>query len=490
MRFLGLDAGTSACKALLVDESGRRHGFARIAYPPSTTQLAGADGRREADPEVWWQAARLAIAACLRESDEPPAALGLTGATLVPILVDAAGHLLRPAIRWDDTRAIAEAAELRARLPPERLREALGADFPISPAWPLPRLLWLRRHEPAVLERAAGMLQPKDYLALLLTGEIGSDPASCRGLVNLLTGQRPDDLLAALDLPAGVVPPQRPPHAVLGMVREGLGIPGLPAGVPVAVGTADFPAALLGLGLDAPGEAFHVAGTTDHLGLLTERRPPSGSSHPLLWAPDEATGVLYGVISSGGGAWQWFCDAFAVDPSRALAEAATAPAGADGLLFLPYLRGERTPHWNPRARGAFFGLTAGHQRAHLARAVLEGVALALRRVLELVDAQAGQRVALVRAGGGPAATGAGLWNRIKANSWKRPLAIAAEPEISALGAATLAARAMGVHLDRASAAGAMCRAGEVVEATPAEVAVYEEVYPRYQALDAALSPLF
>jgi xylulokinase len=506
MLFLGIDVGTSACKALLVDERGCRRAFARVPYEPDPSftlppdNLIPSSGRSEADPEIWWRAAQAAVGECLTGSGEPPAAIGLTGATLVPILVDAAGKPLRPAMLWDDARAVAETDELRERVAPEELRQALGGDLPLSPSWPLPRLLWLRRHEPEVLEQTASVLQPKDYVRLRLTGEIASDSRSCLGLVNLLTGEPPLDLLATLGLSPGVVPPILPPEAPAGQVRTVLEISELPAGLPVAVGTADFPAALLGLGVNRLGAMFHVAGTTDHLGVLTPRRLPDSPTHPLLWTPDEEAGTLYGVISSGGGAWSWFCEAFELEPATAIAEAAAVPPGAEGLLFLPYLRGERTPLWNPRARGVFLGLTAQHRRAHLARAVLEGVAFALRRVLELAQASCsdeGREASeerWVRAGGAPAGPsphgGPGLWNEIKASVWGRPLAVMAETEVSALGAAMLAARAAGAFADRRQAVDAMVRIAAICEPRQEESRAYDEAYRNYRSLDTAVAPLF
>ena len=395
----------------------------------------------------------------------------------------------RPAISWQDTRARLEATEVRDRLGRARLAGILGIDLPPGPAWPLPRLLWLSRHAPADLARAWRLLLAKDFVAFRLTGELATDASSWRGLLRLPGSEIAVELLRELDLPLDLLAARLPPSAVMGQVSPAAAEAcGLAAGTPVVTGWNDLNCGLLGTGVVRPGMGFDIGGTSEHLGLAL----PAGGSLPtegLMLAPylgDDpacASRVCYGVTSAGGGSLEWYANALAPAASTQAdleAAAASAPPGAGGLIFLPYLNGERAPIWDADARGVFFGLNSAHRHAHLARAVLEGVAFSLRQVLALVETAAGARIERVHASGGPARLA--LWNQIKADVLGRPLVIPRETHAACLGAAMLAAIGSGWFAGAAPAAEAMVQFASEVEPNLANAARYDALFAVYAGL--------
>ncbi len=488
---LGLDLGTSSVKAGLYDAAGRTHGSGQAGYPITR----GQGGLAEQLPEDWWQAASAAVRQALREGGVAPervAAAGLSGQVGTHVLLDRAGQPLRPAISWQDTRARLEAVEVRDRLGRARLAENLGLDLPPGAAWPLPRLLWLSRHAPADLARAWRLLLAKDYVAFRLTGELATDASSWRGLLRLPGAEIAVELLRELDLPLDLLAARLPPSAVMGHVSPAAAEAcGLAAGTPVVTGWNDLNCGLLGTGVVRPGMGFDIGGTSEHLGLAL----PAGGPLPadgLMLAPylgDDLAGasraarVCYGVTSAGGGSLDWYANALAHAAGTQAdleAAAASAPPGAGGLIFLPYLNGERAPMWDADARGVFFGLNSAHRQAHFARAVLEGVAFSLRQVLALVEAAAGARVDRLHASGGPARLA--LWNQIKADVLGRPLVIPRETHAACLGAAMLAAIGSGWFSGAAPAAEAMVQFASDVQPNPANSARYDALFAVYAGL--------
>ena len=471
--LVGLDIGTTGVKALAVSPEGDILGGAEEAYPFETPR----PGWSEQDPDSWWRAAEAALAAL------PPgevAGIGLSGQMHGLVLLDEEGQILRPAILWNDQRTAAECKEIEERVGLARLIELTGNRA--LPGFTAPKLLWVRRHEPEVYERVAHVLLPKDYVRLRLTGERASDAADASGTLLLDVGRRrwSTELLSALDVPAAWLPPVLESPDVSGRTA---------AGLPVAAGAGDQAAGALGVGVDRPGPLSVVLGTS---GVVFAALPgyaaePMGRVHAFCHAVPGAWHAM-GVMLSAAGSLQWLRDVLARGESFAAltAEAEGWPPGAEGLAFLPYLAGERTPHADPSARGAFVGLSLRHDRGALVRAVLEGVAYGLRDSLELLRAL-GVEPRAARVSGGGARSG--LWLRILASVLDLPLERTAVEEGAAYGAALLGGVAAGAFGNVHEAVAATVRVTETIEPMPAWRETYASGYDRYRALYPALRPL-
>jgi xylulokinase len=471
--LIGLDVGTTGVKALAVSPSGEVLDRAEEEYPLSTPR----PGWSEQEPEDWWRAAEAALA---RLDAFAAAGIGLAGQMHGLVALDEADRVLRPAILWNDQRTAAECAEIEERLGLERL-VALTGNRALT-GFTAPKVLWLRRHEPEVYGRIAHLLLPKDYVRLRLTGERASDVADASGtLLFDVAGRRwSDEMLAALDvspawLPAVLESPER-----TGTTEHG---------VPVAAGAGDQAAGALGVGVQGPGPLSVVLGTSGVVfaALASYASDAEARVHAFCHAVPGAWHAM-GVMLSAAGSLRWFRNAFApgAEYDALVAEAARSEPGAEGLLFLPYLSGERTPHADPDARGAFVGLTTRHDRGALVRAVLEGVAYGLRDSLELLR-ELGVRPAVGRASGGGARSD--LWLRIVASVLGLPLERTAVEEGAAYGAALLGGVAGGVFADVGEAVRACVRVRDVVEPEPAWQEIYDVGYARFRAAYPALRPL-
>jgi xylulokinase len=464
--LVGIDVGTTGVKAVAISPEGEVLARAERGYPLSTPR----PGWSEQDPEDWWRATEAALA----ELDVGEiAGIGFSGQMHGLVVLDDAGRALRPAILWNDQRTAAECAEIEERVGLERLI-ALTGNRALT-GFTAPKLLWLRHNEPETYSRIRHVLLPKDYVRLRLTGERAIDAADASGTLLLDVANRrwSEEVLEALELPREWLPRVLESPDVAGETT---------AGIPVAAGAGDQPAAALGVGIDGPGPLSVVLGTSGVVlaALPAYRADPEARVHAFCHAVPGGWQAM-GVMLSAAGSLQWLHDVAAPDvPFDALlAEAARWEPGADGLVFLPYLAGERTPHADPDARGAFAGLELRHDRGALVRAVLEGVAFGLRDSLELlrllgVDADRG------RASGGGAR--GRLWLSIVASALGLPLELTAVEEGSAFGAALLGGVAAGVFADVHEAVARCVRVRDVVEPEPGCAAVYEELYPRYRAL--------
>ncbi len=460
-------------KAIAVSPEGVVVGRAEQAYPLSTPR----PGWSEQDPEDWWRASVAALAALGRVE---VLGIGLSGQMHGLVCLDEVGAVLRPAILWNDQRTGAECAEIEERIGIERL-VALTGNRALT-GFTAPKLLWLRRHEPDVYARIARILLPKDYVRLRLTGAWAIDAADASGTLLLdVAGRRwSDEVLAALEIPPAWLPPVLESPEVSGRTAEG---------VPVAAGAGDCAAAAIGVGIDRPGPLSVVLGTS---GVVFAALPgyacdPQARVHAFCHAVPGAWHAM-GVMLSAAGSLQWFRDRLAPDTGfpDLLAEAERWPPGAEGVLFQPYLAGERTPHADPRARGAFVGLELRHDRGALVRAVLEGVSFGLRDSLELLRSL-GVEADRARVSGGGAR--GGLWLRILASVLGLPLETTVAEEGSAYGAALLGGVAAGVFADVHEAVARCVRVGSTVEPDTATAAAYHELYARYRALYPALEPL-
>jgi xylulokinase len=471
--LVGLDVGTTGVKALIVSPEGEVLARAEEAYPLSTPQRDWA----EQDPEDWWRAAESALDGL---AVDDVAGVGLTGQMHGLVVLDEDERILRPAILWNDQRTGAECAEIEERLGLRRLVELTGNRA--LPGFTAPKLLWLRRHEPEVYERIAHVLLPKDYVRLRLTGERAIDATDASGtLLFDVAGRRwSDDILAALEIPLEWLPRVMESSTVAGHTSDG---------VPVAAGAGDQAAGALGVGVDRPGPLSVVLGTSGVVFAALEAfaADPEGRLHSFCHAVPGAWHAM-GVMLSAAGSLRWLRDAVAPGKSfeTLTGEAEPWPPGAEGLVFLPYLAGERTPHADPNARGAFVGLSLRHDRGALVRAVLEGVAFGLRDSLELLK-ELGVEPRVGRVSGGGARSD--LWLRIVASVLGVPLERAVAEEGAAYGAALLGGVAAGVFADVHEAVAACVRVRGRIDPEPAWADTYASGYERFRALYPALRPL-
>ncbi len=473
---IGVDVGTTGVKAIAISHDGEVIAKAEQAYPLSTPR----PGWSEQDPEDWWRAAQAALQALAAAGIADVRGIGLSGQMHGLVCLDERDRVLRPAMLWNDQRTGAECAEIEARIGPERLVELTGNRA--QTGFTAPKILWLRRHEPDVYSRISRILLPKDYIRLRLTGEHAIDVSDASGtlLFDVANRRWSEEVTEALEIPRSWLPRALESPEISGRTAHG---------VPVAAGAGDQAAAALGVGADRPGPLSLVLGTSGVVfaALPSYAAEPQARVHVFCHAVP-GTWHAMGVMLSAAGSLQWFRDTLAAGvPFDDLdAQAEQRAPGSDGLIFLPYLAGERTPHADPDARGAFIGLSLRHDRASMVRAVMEGVAYGLRDSLELLKAL-GVRAVDGRASGGGARSR--LWLSILASTLGLPVAITSVEEGSAFGAALLGGVAGGVFGDVHEAVEACVRVRELVEPQPAWQEAYADGYQRFRALYPALRGL-
>jgi xylulokinase len=460
--LVGIDVGTTGVKAVAIDPGGEVIARAEREYPLATPR----PGWFEQNPDDWVRASEEARAALGLE----PAAMGLSGQMHGLVALDAADRVLRPAILWNDQRTGAECAEIEQRLGLERLI-ALTGNRALA-GFTAPKLLWLRRHEPDVYARIAHMLLPKDYVRLRLTGERAIDAADASGTLLFDVGARrwSEEVLNALEVSGEWLPP----------VYESPEVPGAPS-------AGDQAAAALGVGVDGPGPLSVVLGTSGVVFAALPRFAADREARVHVFCHAVPGGWhAMGVMLSAAASLQWLRGAVGGTYEELTAEAEKWPPGTDGLTFLPYLAGERTPHADPGARGAFAGLHGGHDRGALARAVLEGVAYGLRDSLELLR-ELGVEPESGRVSGGGARSD--LWLHIVASVLRLPLERTAVEEGSAYGAALLGGIAGGAFADVHDAVARCVRVRSRIEPDGDWADAYDRGYQRFRALYPALRPL-
>ena len=469
--ILAIDLGTTEIKGGLIDDGGRLVAAARATH---AIDIDAATGRAEQDPEAWWDGLRAVVRRLMagrpgQEAREVAAICVVGhGPTLVP--VDTAGGATHPAITWMDTRPAPEAPALEA---------ATGLS-----GWGLGILSaarWLEHHDPTAAEAARWYLNTWEWAAFRLTGVA----ATTRSFGQVLP--EPGEAAAA-GLASERLAPVVDAGAVLGpLLPDVADSLGLPSGVTVIAGTVDSFASFHGAGMIDPGDAVDTGGTSGGLAVYWDQ-----SIHaPGIWAapaPLPGRWLIGGAMVATGKALDWLHDAVlgGPGPDALIAEAAGIRPGADGLLFLPYLAGERSPIWDPAARGAFVGLTLTHGRAHLARAVLEAAAFALRHVATPI-LEAGVRIDALVVTGGTARDD--TWNRIKADVLQVPVAVPAVLEAAVLGAAILASVGLGRQPDTVTAIRALTRVDHRLEPDPRARAVYDELFATYVELWPAIAPI-
>ncbi len=486
---LGLDVSTTATKAVLLDAEGTVHAASSSGYTFETPQPLWS----EQDPQLWWDgtitAIRGALAASGVEGDDVEA-VGLAGQMHGLVALDRHDDVLRPAILWNDQRTEAECDEIRETIGRDRLIAVTGNDA--LAGFTAPKLVWVRRHEPDVWSRIAHILLPKDLVRLRLTGDHAVDRADGAGtlLFDLAARDWSAEVVDALGIDSAWLPTTYEGPAITGSISaEAADATGLRAGTPVVAGGGDQAAAAVGVGAVEPGVVSLSLGTSGVVFTATDEPliDPEGRLHSFCHAVPDRWHVM-GVMLSAAGSLQWFRDALApgVAFPALVDEALGAPPGSDGVLFLPYLSGERTPYPDPHARGAFVGLAARHGRPHLTRSVLEGVAFGLKDSLELMRTVGVTGFDEIRATGGGSKSA--LWRQILADVLEMPVMTTTSSEGAAQGAAMLAATGAGWFADVQDACRTLVTSGERVEPSPADV--YRERYAQYRSLYPALAPTF
>ena len=491
MYFLGIDTSTTSSKALLIDEMGA---VVAVASSAHTLQIPRPLWS-EQDPRQWWEAVAASIRSVLEQtgvSGEGIAAVGLTGQMHGLVLLDEAGNVLRPAILWNDQRTQSQCDEIHHRVGKERFIQITG-NVALT-GFTAPKILWVQENEPEIYAKARHVLLPKDYIRYCLTGEYAMDKADGAGTVlfDLKLRDWSGDVLTALGIDPSWMPRTFEGTEVTGRItEEAARLTGLKPGTPVVAGGGDQSAQAVGVGAVEPGIIGLTVGTS---GVVFATTPsaliePEGRLHAFCHAVPGMWHFM-GVMLSAAGSLQWYRDTLAPNVSfdDLLHEAESVPAGSEGLQFLPYLSGERTPHPDPLARGAFIGLTLRHSRAHMTRAVLEGVAFGLKDIFRLIQNAGLGEIRQVRASGG-GAKGA-LWRQILASVLETELVTVNTTEGAAYGAALLAGVAAGAWSDVASACNHTIKITGTTAPLNEQADTYRKSYAVYDKLYPTLKPVF
>jgi xylulokinase len=492
MPLLGIDVGTGGTRALVVADDGRVLGSGACDHAPFTSPHPG---WAEQSPEDWWRATRIAVKAAIADARieaRDIAAIGFSGQMHGAVLLDAAMEVIRPAIIWCDQRTEAEC---------EWLNCTIGSDVLLShtcnPAltnFTLSKLLWLRAHEPEMWRRVTHVLLPKDYVRFRLTDTLATDVTDASGTLMFDVARRrwSRDILDAAAIPAAFVPPAHESADVCGAVSaRGAQATGLLQGTPIVGGAGDQAAGAIGIGVTRPGVVSATIGTSGVVFAATDRpaMDPQGRLHTFCHAAPNRWHLM-GVTQAAGLSLRWLRDQLGV-PSEGYeeltAEAAQVPAGAGGVLWAPYLMGERTPHLDPDVRGALVGLAASHHRGHMVRAVMEGVAFSLRETLTIFD-ELNVPVSSIRLGGGGARSP--LWRQIQADVYGRPVETVVVDEGAAFGAAVLAGIGAGIWRDVDEASDSLIRTTVAACPDPQSAVLMDEQYAAYRRLYPALRMLY
>ncbi len=500
--LLGIDISTTGNKALLI-AAGSSRGHAKALEPGQVVGVAATDNPisspkplwSEQDPADWWSGIQTAIRQVLSQvgiCGEEVIGVGLTGQMHGLVLLDAAGRVLRPSILWNDQRTGPQCEWITRTVGFDNLLRWTGNRA--LTGLTAPKIIWVRDNEPDVYARVAHILLPKDYVRYKLTGDYATDVADGSGMLLLDVRQRTwsEDMLRALDIPRAWLPSTHEGPEITGTLSAAAaGATGLSAGTPVVGGGGDQAAGAVGVGAIRPGVVGLVLGTSGVVFAPTAQPfiEKQGRLHAFCHSVP-GRWHLMGVMLSAAGSLRWYRDTVApgMDYDSLLSPAANVPVGSEGLLFLPYLTGERTPHPDPTAKGAFLGLTVRHGIPHLTRAVLEGVAFGLRDSMELVRSAGLGSISQVRVSGGGARST--LWRQILADILGCELATVNTTEGAAYGAALLAGVGAGVWPSVDAACDATIRIVSQVAPQPDQVARYDAIYPLYQGLYDALKPTF
>jgi xylulokinase len=498
MKLLGIDVGTGGTRAVIIDDQGKVLSSATAEHVPFASPRIG---WAEQDPRDWWRASVEAVRTALSNGSISPAEIagvGFSGQMHGAVLLDKQGDVLRPALIWCDQRTSAQCQWINDKIGPQRLIELTCN--PALTGFTLPKLLWVRDNEPDLWSRARYVLLPKDYVRYRLTGDRATDVADASGMLLFDVARRKwsSEVAAAAGIPESMLPTAYESPEVTGCISpEAAELTGLRPGTPVVAGGGDQAAGAVGMGIVSPGAVSATIGTSGVVFAAADRPAidPAGRVHTFCHAVPGRWHVM-GVTQAAGLSLRWFRDTFGMvaspgDPDdngrdpyeRLCQEAATAPSGSEGVLWAPYLMGERTPHLDPNARAALVGLAASHTRSHIVRAILEGVAFSLRDSFEILR-EMGVPAESVRLGGGGARSA--LWRQIQADIYGRPVGVLEAEEGAAFGAALLAGVGAGIWPSVDAACGRAVRVASETHPDRASADLLNRQYAAYRAVYPAL----
>jgi xylulokinase len=494
---LGIDVGTGGTRALIVDEKGRIAASATEEHEPFASPKIG---WAEQPPEDWWRAAGIAVRKALAQGNlrgDQLSCVGFSGQMHGAVMLDAAGEVVRPALIWCDVRTEKQCRELNERIGAERLIQLTCN--PALPNFTLTKLLWVRENEPENWKRVRSVMLPKDYVRFRLTGERAIDVADASGTLMLDVAKRrwSAEVLQAAEIDPSLLPAVYESPDVCGRISAtGAIATGLAAGTPVVAGAGDQAAGATGMGIVTPGAVSATIGTSGVVFAATDRPAldPRGRLHTFCHAVPGRWHVM-GVTQAAGLSLRWFRDNFGSSATQSTgdsyekltAEAATVAPGADGLLWAPYLMGERTPHLDADARGALVGLTASHTRAHIVRAILEGVAFSLKDTFTIFE-EMKVPVKSIRLGGGGARSP--LWRQIQADVYDHEVEIVEAEEGAAYGAAILAGVGAKMWPSVDAACDSVVRIASRTQPNAASAEVMQKNYAAYRRIYPAMKSIF
>ena len=494
---LGIDVGTSGTRALVVGEDGRIVASATEEHAPFASPEIG---WAEQHPEDWWRATGLAVrkalaAGTLRGDDI--SCVGFSGQMHGAVMLDASGNVVRPALIWCDVRTEKQCGDLNAQIGAQRIIELTCN--PALTNFTLTKLLWVRENEPENWARVRSVMLPKDYVRFRLTGERCIDMADASGTLMLDVARRQwsSEILGAVGIDRALLPSlHESPDVCAKISAAGAAATGLAAGTPVVAGAGDQAAGATGMGIVQPGSVSATIGTSGVVFAATDRPAldPKGRLHTFCHAVPGRWHVM-GVTQSAGLSLRWFRDRFMDSASRngrdpydeLTAEASTVAAGSEGLLWTPYLMGERTPHLDAQARAALVGLTASHTRAHVVRAILEGVAFSLKDSFTIFQ-EMNVPVSNIRLGGGGARSA--LWRQIQADVYGHAVEIVEAEEGAAYGAAILAGVGAGIWPSVDAACEAVVRVRDRIPVNRRDAATMSRTYESYRRVYAATKAIY
>jgi len=491
VHVLGVDVGTGGTRAVILDQNGRLLASATEEHEPFASPQIG---WAEQNPEDWWRACGIAVRKALASAGfggDQIGCVGFSGQMHGAVMLDATDEAVRPALIWCDLRTEKQCQDLTQRIGAEELIRLTCN--PALPNFTLTKFLWVRENEPENWKRVRSVMLPKDYVRFRLTGDRATDMADASGTLMLDVAHRrwSDEVLQAAEMEKSLLPRLFESSEICGKVSvAGAAATGLQQGTPVVAGAGDQAAGAVGMGIAVPGAVSATIGTSGVVFAATDcpALDAKGRLHTFCHAVPGRWHVM-GVTQSAGLSLRWFRDRFGAGGSengtdsyeRLTAEAAAIPPGSDGLLWAPYLMGERTPHLDPNARAALIGLTASHKRGHVVRAILEGVAFSLRDSFTLF-AEMNVPVRNIRLGGGGARSL--LWRQIQADVYGREVEILEAEEGAAYGAAILAGVGAGVWSSVDTACSEVVKVAQRVAPQPAVVermntsyAAYRRMYP-------------
>jgi xylulokinase len=490
MWFLGMDVGTGGTRAVVVDAAGKVMGAASCEHAPFRAEHPG---WAEQDPEDWWRAAKEAIRGALAvtlEPREPIAAIALTGQMHGAVMLDEAGEVLRPALIWCDTRTQPQCDWLNEKIGYNRLIELTCN--PALPNFTLTKLLWVKTHQPDIFAKIRHVMCPKDYVRYRLTGEFAIDVQEASGTLLLdVTHRRwSREVAEVAGIPMSWLPKvYESPEICARISEKAAELTGLGPGAPVAAGAGDQGAGAVGMGILQPGSVSATIGTSGVVFAATAEptKDPKGRIHTFCHAVPGRWHVM-GVTQSAGLSLHWLREAFFPGQSydKLSDGAANVPAGCDGLLWAPYLLGERTPHLDPEVRAAFTGIGVEHTAAHFVRAVQEGVAYSLQDSFTLFQ-ELGIPVSAIRLGGG-GARGA-LWRKIQAGIYGQPVEVLTAEEGGAFGCALMAGVGVGHWKNLDEACAEAIKVAARIEPDLADATTYKAGYAKWRRMYPALRGL-